>query len=59
MGPCAIDEALRNAGYQVQTTTNPTAIKVIWEEGVRLLTSNGPQAIDEHTARLRTLLPRH
>ncbi|WP_328777900.1 hypothetical protein OHQ89_00590 [Streptomyces canus] len=54
-----IDEALRDAGYQVQTTTNPTAIKVIWEEGVRLLTSNGPQAIDEHTARLRTLLPRH
>ncbi|MCX5367010.1 hypothetical protein OG864_50955 [Streptomyces sp. NBC_00124] len=54
-----IDEALRNAGYQVQTTTNPTAIKVIWEEGVRLLTSNGPQAIDEHTARLRTLVPRH
>ncbi|MEV0227433.1 hypothetical protein [Streptomyces sp. NPDC050704] len=54
-----IDEALRDAGYQVQTTTNPTATKVIWEEGVRLLTSNGPQAIDEHTARLRTLLPRH
>ncbi|WP_406196110.1 DJ-1/PfpI family protein [Streptomyces europaeiscabiei] len=54
-----IDEALRNAGYKVETTTNPTAIKVIWEEGVRLLTSNGPQAIDEHTARLRTLLPSH
>ncbi|CAM5689097.1 hypothetical protein [Streptomyces coeruleorubidus] len=54
-----IDEALGDAGYQVQTTTNPTAIKVIWEEGVRLLTSNGPQAIDEHTAHLRTLLPRH
>ncbi|MGI5423890.1 DJ-1/PfpI family protein [Streptomyces sp. CA-179760] len=53
-----IDEVLRDAGYQVRTTTNPTAIKVIWEEDVRLLTSNGPQAIDEHSARLRTLLPR-
>ncbi|WP_329280530.1 DJ-1/PfpI family protein [Streptomyces sp. NBC_01451] len=54
-----IDEALRDAGYKVETTTNPTAVKVIWEEGVRLLTSNGPQSIDEHAARLRTLLRRH
>ncbi|MEH0546609.1 hypothetical protein QA802_27070 [Streptomyces sp. B21-105] len=54
-----IDEALKDAGYQVQTTTNPAAVKVIWEEGVRLLTSNGPHAIDEHTARLRTLLACH
>ncbi|MER6134094.1 DJ-1/PfpI family protein [Streptomyces sp. NPDC001815] len=54
-----IDEALRSAGYKVETTTSPTAIKVIWEENVRLLTSNGPQSIDEHTARLRTLLPSH
>ncbi|MBV1935629.1 hypothetical protein KUF83_03480, partial [Streptomyces sp. BV286] len=54
-----IDEALKNAGYQVQTTTNPAAVKVIWEEDVRLLTSNGPHAIDEHAARLRTLLAGH
>ena len=54
-----IDEALTDAGYDVQTTTNPATIKIVWEEGVRLLTSNGPHAIDEHAARLRTLLPRH
>lgn len=54
-----IDEALSDAGYDVQTSANPVAVKIVWEEGVRLLTSNGPHAIDEHTARLRTLLPRH
>ncbi|MEQ0564219.1 DJ-1/PfpI family protein [Amycolatopsis sp. NEAU-NG30] len=53
-----IDDALRDAGYQVQTPADPGAIEIVWEEGVRLLTSNGPHAMDEHTARLRTLLPR-
>ncbi|RYE40167.1 MAG: hypothetical protein EOP24_41830 [Hyphomicrobiales bacterium] len=52
-----IDEALKDAGYRVQTTINPASIKVVWEEGVRLLTSNGPHAMDAHAARLRTLLP--
>lgn len=54
-----IDDALRDAGYDVQMPADPTAIKIVWEEGVRVLTSNGPHAMDEHTARLRTLLPRH
>ncbi|WP_329280561.1 hypothetical protein [Streptomyces sp. NBC_01451] len=47
-----IDEVLRDANYEMQTTINPTAIKAIWEEDVRLLTSNGLHAIDEHTAHL-------
>lgn len=47
-----IDEVLRDASYEMQTTISPTAIKVIWEEDVRLLTSNGVHAIDEHTAHL-------
>ncbi|WSQ14293.1 hypothetical protein OG604_44805 [Streptomyces sp. NBC_01231] len=40
-GCYSIDEALRDASYDIQTTISPTAIKVIWEEDVRLLTSNG------------------
>lgn len=53
-----IDEALTDAGYDVRTAANPVEVKVVWQEDVRLLTSNGPHAIDEHAARLRTLLPR-
>ena len=29
-------------------------IKLIWEPEVRILTGNGPQAVDEQTALLRT-----
>jgi putative intracellular protease/amidase len=54
-----IDDALTDAGYDVQTAATPVEVKVVWEEGVRLLTSNGPHAIDEHATRLRVLLPRH
>ena len=51
-----VDEALEAAGYQVETTINPAAVKVIWEEKVKLLTGNGPQAVDEQVAQLRTLV---
>ncbi len=51
-----VDDALKAAGYQVRTTLNPAAVKVIWEEKAKLLTGNGPQAIDEQAARLRAVL---
>ena len=51
-----VDAALREAGYRVSTTLNPAAVKVVWNEPRRLLTGNGPQAVDEQTARLRAIL---
>ena len=51
-----VDAALREAGYRVATTLNPAAVKVVWNESRRLLTGNGPQAVDEQVARLRTIL---
>ncbi|WP_243795093.1 hypothetical protein [Saccharopolyspora gloriosae] len=52
-----VDEALEQAGYQVETVApNPGAIKVIWEPKVRVLTGNGPQAVDEQTEVLRARL---
>jgi putative intracellular protease/amidase len=51
-----VDAALKAAGYQVKTTANPTAVRVIWQEHVKLLTGNGPQAVDAQTAKLREIL---
>jgi putative intracellular protease/amidase len=52
-----VDEALEQAGYKVETVApNPGAIKVIWEPEVRVLTGNGPQAVDQQVAVLREQL---
>jgi putative intracellular protease/amidase len=49
-----VDEALKEAGYKVETVApNPGDIKVIWEPTVRVLTGDGPQAVDEQSAVLR------
>jgi hypothetical protein len=49
-----VDEALQAAGYKVETAApNPSDIKVIWEPTVRVLTGNGPQAVDEQSTALR------
>lgn len=49
-----VDEALKEAGYRVETAApNPGAVKVIWDPKVRVLTGNGPQAVDKQAAVLR------
>lgn len=54
--PYYVDEALKQAGYDVRVTRNPAAIRVEWDPRVRLLTGNGPQSIDVQASRLRSLL---
>ncbi|HEU4397245.1 MAG TPA: hypothetical protein VFU54_05330 [Actinomycetota bacterium] len=51
-----VDEALKEAGYQVETATNPAAVRVVYDEKANLLTGNGPQAIDDQAAKLRELV---
>ncbi|WP_204836975.1 hypothetical protein [Mycobacteroides salmoniphilum] len=52
-----VDEALEEAGFIFEgVSPNPGAPKVIWEPKVRILTGNGPQAVDEQAALLRDLL---
>jgi hypothetical protein len=51
-----VDEALKDAGYQVETAINPVAVRVVYDEKANLLTGNGPQAIDDQAAKLRELL---
>jgi putative intracellular protease/amidase len=53
-----VDDRLKEAGYRVDTSLDPTGVKVVWDESVRLLTGNGPQSIDAQTRRLRVLLTR-
>jgi putative intracellular protease/amidase len=53
-----VDEALKDAGYDVQTATNPSTVKVVWDDKVRLLTGNGPHAMDDQAAQLLALVSR-
>jgi putative intracellular protease/amidase len=50
------DEALKDAGYRVEGTLNPAAVRVVYDENANLLTGNGPQAMDDQAARLREIL---
>lgn len=51
-----VDEALKEAGYQVESATNPSAVQVIFDEKANLLTSNGPQSMDVQAAKLKEIL---
>ncbi|MFI6547512.1 hypothetical protein ACIBO9_30155 [Streptomyces prunicolor] len=51
-----VDVALKQAGYDVHLTLNPSAPKVIWDADHSLLTGNGPQAADEQAARLAEIV---
>jgi putative intracellular protease/amidase len=51
-----VDVALKEAGYDVSLTLNPSAAKVVWDAGHNLLTGNGPQAVDEQAARLAEIV---
>ena len=54
--PYFVDEAIKEAGFRVTSPFNVAAAKLAYEPSVRLLTGNGPQAIDRQTARLRDIL---
>jgi putative intracellular protease/amidase len=49
-----VDAAIKEAGFTL--VRNGSAPKLAYEPSVRLLTGNGPQAIDEQTAKLRSVL---
>ena len=51
-----VDEAIKEAGFTVTSPLNISAPKLAYEPSVRLLTGNGPQAIDQQTAKLRSIL---
>src|SRR6266516_730512 len=54
--PYFVDVAIKEAGFTLATSPNIAAPQLAWEPSVRLLTGNGPQAIDQQTAKLRTIL---
>src|SRR5207245_7680742 len=54
--PYFVDVAINEAGFTLATSPNISAPQLAYEPSVRLLTGNGPQAIDEQTAKLRNIL---
>src|SRR6266496_1629180 len=48
-----VDVAIKEAGFTLASSPNISAPKLAYEPSVRLLTGNGPQAIDQQTAKLR------
>jgi putative intracellular protease/amidase len=53
-----VDVALKDAGYEVDVTLDPTTVKVIWDDSYGVLTGNGPHAVDEQAARLNEIVQR-
>ncbi len=54
--PYFVDVAIKEAGFTVTSPLNISAAKLAYEPSVRLLTGNGPQAIDQQAAKLRSVL---
>ena len=54
--PYFVDVAIKEAGFTLATSPNISAPLLAWESSIRLLTGNGPQAIDQQTAKLGTIL---
>src|SRR6266545_889340 len=54
--PYFVDVAIKEAGFTLASSPNISAPKLAYEPSVRLLTGNGPQAIDQQAAKLRTIL---
>ena len=50
--PYYVDVALKEAGYDVLVTLNPSAVGVLWDEEHGLLTGNGPQSVDAQARKL-------
>ncbi len=54
--PYFVDVAIKEAGFKLKTSFNMSAPLLAYEPSVRVLTGNGPQAIDMQTAKLRSVL---
>ncbi|MEU4249336.1 hypothetical protein AB0F15_18185 [Amycolatopsis sp. NPDC026612] len=54
--PYFVDVAIKEAGFTVASSLDISAPQLAYEPSVRLLTGNGPQAIDRQTAELRSIL---
>ncbi|MFJ9250272.1 hypothetical protein [Streptomyces sp. NPDC101776] len=54
--PYFVDVAIKEAGFTVASSLNMSAPQTAYEPTVRLLTGNGPQAVDKQTAELRRIL---
>lgn len=54
--PYYVDVTLKDAGYDVALTLNPSAVKVVWDEEHGLLTGNGPQAVDAQAEKLAEIV---
>ncbi|MEV5491202.1 hypothetical protein AB0L47_24955 [Streptomyces bobili] len=54
--PYFVDVAIKEAGFTVASSLNMSAPQTAYEPSVRLLTGNGPQAVDKQTAELRSIL---
>ncbi|SJN38234.1 hypothetical protein FM114_10855 [Luteococcus japonicus LSP_Lj1] len=50
--PYYVDVALKEAGYDVLVTLNPSAVGVVWDEEHGLLTGNGQQSVDAQARKL-------
>jgi len=48
--------AIKEVGFTLASSLNMSAPQLSYEPSVRLLTGNGPQAIDQQTAKLRSIL---
>ncbi|WP_314616954.1 type 1 glutamine amidotransferase family protein [Streptomyces stackebrandtii] len=57
--PYFVDVAIKEAGFTVASSLNMSAPQTAYEPSVRLLTGNGPQAVDKQTAELRRILTRN
>lgn len=51
-----VDEALKDAGFQVKLTANPARVRVVWDPKNLLLTGNGPQSVDAQAAKLAEIV---
>jgi putative intracellular protease/amidase len=51
-----VDKAIKEAGFKLATSLNMAAPLLAYEPSMRLLTGNGPQAIDQQAAKLRSVL---
>ncbi|MEJ9076844.1 DJ-1/PfpI family protein [Gordonia malaquae] len=56
--PYYVDVALKDAGYDVALSVNPSAVKVVWDAEHNLLTGNGPQSVDEQAHLLAEVVSR-
>ena len=54
--PYCVDVALKEAGYDIALTHNPSAVKTVWDADHNLLTGDGPQAVDEQVDRLTDIV---